>query len=143
MLLPFGYFTEMGPDDDARLTLSRKTRFPSIKDRYSYRLGSAIPNPDLEAERATTLEGGWTHRFGRSARLDAALFYSDIKDLIQQVDLTPSVYPDGRRRADAFTLVGLRADYAFQRGLTARLGVENPGDVDYAYQEGYPEPGRT
>ena len=33
--------------------------FPAIKDRYSYRMGAAIPNPDLKAEQATTAEVGY------------------------------------------------------------------------------------
>ena len=218
-----GWFGKLGQADEARLTLSRKTRFPTIKDRYSYRLGSAIPNPDLQPEKATTVEAGWVHRFGKVARLDTAIFYSEVRDLIQSVDLTPSTYQlqnigkvinqgvelsaqawlgdavevggnytylkrdnkssdlkltdvpdnkllahltwhvtrplsitasvqsegerysstDGVRKAKAFTVYGLRAGYEFGRGLTGRFGVENLTDENYAYQEGYPEAGRT
>lgn len=35
-----------------RFIFARKGRLPTIKDRYSYRLGQAIPNPDLRSERA-------------------------------------------------------------------------------------------
>ncbi|BAP55465.1 TonB-dependent outer membrane receptor [Thioploca ingrica] len=218
-----GYFTDLGPSDAGRITLSRKTRFPTIKDRYSYRLGSAIPNPDLEPEKATTLETGWVHRFSKQARLDATLFYSDIRDLIQAVDLTASTYQfqnigkviakgmelgieawfgealelggnytylsrdnersalkltdvpdqklfayatwhvstpfslsattqcegkrysstDGNRVANAFTVFGLRSSYEFGQGWVGRLGIENLTDKEYAFQEGYPEAGRT
>ena len=36
------------------LSVARKTRFATTKDRYSYRLGTAIPNPDLTG-RSTLL----------------------------------------------------------------------------------------
>src|SRR5690606_35584480 len=50
---------------------------------------------------------------------------------------------DGERRADAFTIAGLRASYAFDKGVTARMGIENLFDKNYGYQEGFPEAGRT
>ncbi|MEJ2611639.1 MAG: TonB-dependent receptor, partial [Candidatus Thiodiazotropha sp.] len=205
------------------VTLSRKTRLPTIKDRYSYRFGTALPNPDLEAEKSTTLEFGWVHRFGHWARLESAVFYSDIRDLIESVDINSDVYQlqnvgkvsskgvelggdvwlgdgweaggnytylkqenkssdlkltnvpehkaqawltwhvtdplsftadthyeserytssDGSREADSFTVFGLRAGYEFAQGWVGRLGVSNLSDENYAYQEGYPEAGRT
>lgn len=218
-----GYFLTIDPANEGRVSLSRKTRLPTIKDRYSYRLGSAIPNPDLEAENATTLELGWVHNFAHVARLDAAVFYSDIQNLIESVDITSSVYQlqnigevtskgielgleawigdslelggnytylsqenkrsdlkltnvpehklqtyltwhvsdpfslsadaryegerysssDGTRKVGSFTVLGLRASYAFEKGLIGRLGVKNLTDRLYAYQDGYPEAGRT
>lgn len=47
--------------------VSRKTRLPSIKDRYSYRMGQAVPNADLRAERATRAEAA-TRRCSAPAR---------------------------------------------------------------------------
>ena len=62
---------------------SHKTRFPTIKDRYSARMGRALPNPDLRPEVANHLERGikgtpWTGGQGQ-----AAVFYSRITDLTQ------------------------------------------------------------
>ena len=62
---------------------SHKTRFPTIKDRYSARMGRALPNPDLRPEVANHLEVGikgspWTGGQGQ-----AAVFYSRITDLTQ------------------------------------------------------------
>src|SRR5262249_55673429 len=36
------------------VTYSHKSRFPTIKDRYSYKAGRAVPNPALKPERAKT-----------------------------------------------------------------------------------------
>ena len=47
-----------------RLTVSRKTRMPSLKDRYSYKMGTAVPNPDLKAEHNLTFEGGYQGALG-------------------------------------------------------------------------------
>lgn len=217
-----GYFVELVDSNEARLTLSKKTRFPTIKDRYSYRFGSALPNPGLDAEQSKTIEAGWVHRVGTTARFDVAVFYSDIKDLIQEVSITPNIFQfqnvgevsargielgsdfwlgkwefggnytyldrenkssdlkltdvpshklftyatwhisqplsisataqyeskrytttEGDRIADAFTIAGVRAKYQFDKGVIARLGVENLFDKNYEYQEGFPEAGRT
>lgn len=74
-------------------TVSSRTRFPTVFERYSTRFGTAIINPDLAPERATTYEIGATETFFNQARVSAAVFYSDIKDSIQSVYLvspTPS-----------------------------------------------------
>ena len=63
--------------------LSGKSRFPSIKDRYSFRMGRAIPNPDLEQERAHHLELGWRGRAWPGAEINTALFYSRLRNEIQ------------------------------------------------------------
>lgn len=218
-----GLFFHTSASGAARLTVSRKSRFATIKDRYSYRLGSALPNPDLDAERSDNYEAGYSDRLG-PLHLDLALFRSDIADMIQQVDLTPTTYQlqnigkvraqgfevgltarprddlelggnytyldrdnlsnpalfltdvprhklfayadwkvagpwsltasaehdserfsstTGSRVADAFTVVNAKVGYAFSRTLTAEAGASNLLDEDYAYQEGFPEPGRT
>lgn len=68
-----------------RATASRKTRFPTIKDRYSYRMGTALPNPELDSESATHLELGYAGEV-RGVSVDLSAFDAEIDDLIQQVD---------------------------------------------------------
>lgn len=64
-------------------SISRKTRFPTIKDRYSARMGSALPNPDLKPETAQHFELGWRGRPWAGAQAEASLFHSRIDGLIQ------------------------------------------------------------
>ncbi|MFT4177374.1 MAG: TonB-dependent receptor [Luteolibacter sp.] len=67
--------------------IARKSRFPTIKDRYSYRMGQAIPNPDLDPETVTHFDLGLGGKLADS-RIEwkAGLFYSRIEDAIQRVD---------------------------------------------------------
>ncbi len=44
-----------------------------------------MPNPDLESERATSLEIAWEKRFNDRARLTTAAFYADVADAVQTV----------------------------------------------------------
>lgn len=79
------YVQELGQDRELFFSVARKTRFPTIKDRYSARMGSALPNPDLKPEHALHLELGMRGRAWEGARVEAALFHSRIDDLIQTV----------------------------------------------------------
>jgi iron complex outermembrane receptor protein len=67
---------------------SRKTRFPTLKDRYSYRLGSAIPNPTLEPENSNTLEIGAKGRAG-ALGYTVAVFDSHLQKAMQSEALAP------------------------------------------------------
>lgn len=69
-----------------RATVARKTRFPTLKDRYSYRLGTALPNPDLDPETALHAEVGYDGRIAEKLAGRASVFYSRLDDTIQQVD---------------------------------------------------------
>lgn len=46
-------------------SLSRKGRFPALREMYSEALGKFEPNPGLAAEVLTVMELGFTSRFGR------------------------------------------------------------------------------
>ncbi|MDD5365624.1 MAG: TonB-dependent receptor [Gallionellaceae bacterium] len=70
---------------EAYASVARKSRFPTIKDRYSYRLGTAIPNPDLKPETALNAELGVKGAPWAGARAEAAVFHSRIDDLLQTV----------------------------------------------------------
>jgi iron complex outermembrane receptor protein len=86
-----GLFADTSPlfgwseDGQLRLTVARKSRFATIKDRYSTRFGTVIPSPDLKSETATHYELGYSGALTPTWHLDAALFVANIDDSIQQV----------------------------------------------------------
>ena len=69
--------------------ISRKTRFPTIKDRYSHRLGTAIPNPALKQEESNNIEIGMKGTAG-PIHYQAAVFNSKLQDAIQAVTIAPT-----------------------------------------------------
>jgi iron complex outermembrane receptor protein len=71
-------------------SLSSRARFPTIFERFSQRFNTAIPNPDLKAERATNAEIGGSWSSG-PVRVEGALFYSWVRNAIFGVP-TPA-YP--------------------------------------------------
>jgi iron complex outermembrane receptor protein len=69
--------------------VSRKTRFPTIKERFSGGLGSVVPNPALSPETALHVEIGFEGK-GANWGSKIALFQSRLHDAIQSVVLAPS-----------------------------------------------------
>jgi iron complex outermembrane receptor protein len=64
-------------------SFARKSHFPTLKDRYSYRYGRAIPNPAIQPEHARNWNLGYSHVLGRNTILRADLFRSSVRDAIQ------------------------------------------------------------
>ncbi|OZY87063.1 TonB-dependent receptor [Cellvibrio mixtus] len=85
-----GLFYRVTEASRAHLTAARKHRFATIKDRFSYRMGSAIPNPDLRSEAADHIELGYEHQLNDRLRWDISLFRSDITDMIQAISIPAS-----------------------------------------------------
>lgn len=74
------------------LTIARRSRFATMKDRYSYRIGRALPNPDLTSEQSLNMELAWQ---GQSTQWQWAVsgFYNLLDNTIQQVnDVEPGLY---------------------------------------------------
>lgn len=62
--------------------VAKKTRFASLKERYSYKFGSYIPNPELKPEKTINYEIG-ANKIFENQGIKSVLFYSDVKDFIQ------------------------------------------------------------
>ena len=88
---------DFSPRSQVFASLAYKTRFPTIKDRYTARFGTAQPNPDLQPEKAQHMEIGYRGTPWSVGRLEAALFQSNIRNLIQNVVLpiSEAQCPDG------------------------------------------------
>lgn len=85
-----GAFYQLAGTATLHATLARKSRFPTIKDRYSYRMGSALPNPALQTERALHFEIGYSDVLVDGWRWEANLFNAEIRNLIQSVSIADS-----------------------------------------------------
>ncbi len=66
--------------------VSRKTRFPTLKERFSGGLGSAVPNPALGPETALHYEAGYRVQQD-SWGLRLAVFHAEIDDAIESVSI--------------------------------------------------------
>ncbi len=100
--LPVSSVTAMNPQagvlhslsaaDHLRFSFARKTRLPTLKDRYSYRLGRSIPNPDLKPEHAHHWEAGYMRTLGTRTAVEVTAFRSAISGLMQEFYVEPQIF---------------------------------------------------
>lgn len=112
-----GLFYTVSESGKIHFTYARKTRLPTIKDRYSYRMGQAIPNPDLREERSDNFEVGYTHILGARSTVEVALFQSNISNSTQRFFVQPNVF-QLRNLGDARYLGG---ELSYRASITRNL----------------------
>ena len=74
--------------NDLSVSLSSRTRMPTIKERYSFKLGTAIPNPGLEPERSLQADLSWTGRPLPWLVAQASLWEAWVTDVIMDVKVS-------------------------------------------------------
>jgi iron complex outermembrane recepter protein len=67
------------------VTFARKSRFPTLKDRYSYKFGRALPDPTLKPEHAGNWSLGYSRALASRTVAQVELFRSDVRDAIQNI----------------------------------------------------------
>ena len=88
--LPGSQAGQGGQGGQLYASLARRSRFPTIKDRYSARMGTALANPGLRPEQATHFELGYSGAPWAGAQVQAALFYSRLRNEIQTAQVRSS-----------------------------------------------------
>ncbi len=83
-----GLFYRTSNTGIVHVTAESKTRFPTMKERYSWSWGRTIENPGLKPEQSINYEIGYEEIFAKIVRFKAAAFRNDISDAIQQVTVT-------------------------------------------------------
>lgn len=72
----------LDPTSKVRASISQKIYMPSMKDRYSRKIGTAVPNVDLENEVATHYELSYKKTQGNFS-VGINLYYTRVQDAIQ------------------------------------------------------------
>ena len=122
----------LGLASSLRFSLARKTRFATTKDRYSYRLGTAIPNPELNAEYTLNYDLSYKGSISNKMNLQAALFYSRINNTMLMV---PNVKYDSVRRAWQGQLQNIgKSEYVgAEIGAEYQLSLSLKAGANYTY----------
>ena len=136
-----GLFWTFNNEHQLQATIARKTRFATMKDRFSFRMGRAIPNPSLHAESATHYDLTYTGKIGQLLGVHYSMFRSDIDDVIQQVILVDQdktqLQNRGRARFQGIEL-GLDANLSKPLKLTTSytyIHRENLTDPDLHFTD--------
>ncbi len=118
-----------------RVSASQKTYMPSMKDRYSRRVGRSVPNVDLENEIATHLEAGYT-RVDGGLSSGVNVYYTKVKDAIQSVPWDQNTSLEQNQNIGTFEHKGIEldAEYSFAKtkvgGNYSYVKIENTKDTD-------------
>ena len=113
-------------------SISDRARFPIFFELYSTRFGTAVPNPNLGPERALNYEVGVKEVLFGNTRVEGAVFYSDVKDLIQTVQITAGATPQTQAQN-----VGNGEFYGFELSLDTKLSDQFNigGNYSYIYRQ--------
>jgi iron complex outermembrane recepter protein len=117
-----GLFYRVSDTGIIHATAESKTRFPTMKERYSWSFGRSIENPSLKPEQAMNYELGYEDVFAKRIRFKTAIFRNDISDAIQQVVVAnPYLNQPGWTAATVFQNQNI--------GRVQQYGLELQGDV--------------
>jgi iron complex outermembrane receptor protein len=74
--------------DDLQLSfvVASRSRLATLKDRYSYKIGRAIPNPSLKAEQSLNFDGSLKWHWKGILDLKSSIYVSLLNNTIQLVD---------------------------------------------------------
>ena len=122
-----GLFYRVTEDGLLHASVAAKTRMPSIKDKFSYRMGRALPNPNLEAEQSVNYELGYRQNWGETGTAEITIFYYDIDDFIQLVDIAPGLTQNQN--------IGKVEEYGFEMAVGGRIIGDLSGGANYTHLE--------
>ena len=112
-----------------RASVGRGFRAPTVAERYvtTQALGfQVVPNPDLRPETAWSFEIGNSGAFASWGRVDAALFWTEARDLIEPtfIAVIDTVTKDTIRQIDTIPKIQIQnVSRARLRGLDASVAV--------------------
>jgi len=95
-----------------RGSVSQKTYMPSMKDRYSRRLGSAAPNPELDNETATHYELSYQKQYQAFVG-GVTGFFTRVDDAIQSVTYAPDPTLNQNQNVGSFDHKGVEFDLSY------------------------------
>ncbi len=122
-----GLFYTLGNTGTVYATVAHKSRFPTIKDRYSYKFNTAFPNPDLKQETAVHYEIGYNGKLAPGLTTQASVYLSRIHDAIQSVSRV-----NGTTRSQNQN-VGTVENYGLDLGLEYAVGDTFTVGTSYTY----------
>jgi len=80
-----GFSFDITTHSQVYFKVGQRSRFPTLKELYSDRLGDYRPNPELKEEKALQYNLGYSHHFANNNAFQINLFRSNVCDLIDRV----------------------------------------------------------
>jgi len=117
----------------AHASISSRARFPTVFERFSSRMGTAIPNPDVKEERATNFEVGGDTLVAPGVKLTGAIFYSDLKNALIQIPVLVAGFGTVNQTKNA----GDGHYYGFEASVAAQVNeaFDVGGNLTYTHRK--------
>lgn len=126
-----GFFYDLTDTDKVHASVAKKTRLPTMKDKYSYKLGAALPNPDLKPEKSINYELGYQGTFFKKMAVKTAIFYSDISDMMLNATV-PDPSKPGKTLLQAQNIGDVRR-YGAEFEVSGYIIASLEGGFNYTY----------
>ncbi|MBP7527214.1 MAG: TonB-dependent receptor [Syntrophorhabdaceae bacterium] len=126
-----GFFYDLTGTARLHASVAKKTRLPTMKDKYSYKQGTALPNPGLKPEESINYELGYQDTYFKKIALKTAVFYSDISDMVLQVKV-----PNPSKPATTLNQnqnIGDVRRYGVELDVSASIITDLDGGFNYTY----------
>ncbi len=131
-----GLFYKLGKLGTLHGTVARKSRFPTIKDRYSYKFNTAFPNADLKPENVMHYELGYDGELLPGLTLHPSVYYSRIHDAIQSVSRVNGTTRSQNQNVGTVDNCGFDLGLDYAAAKWARIG----GSYTYLHQKNVTNP---
>ncbi|WP_439239307.1 TonB-dependent receptor plug domain-containing protein [Lonepinella sp. BR2919] len=115
-------------NDELSISYAHKSHLPTMKERYSRSLSkNRLPNPFLKPEIADHIEIGYFHTFNDMFKVEGALFYSHVKDAINEVAINDATAEVQNQNVDKAIYKGV------ELGVTAFVTKDFTLGANYTY----------
>lgn len=114
--------------------VGKKSKLPTLKDRYGSTWGTRVPNPNITTESAINYELGTMFEY-ESTKLSLAVFYNDINNMIISVADSTNSCPNGN---NCNRLENAKEGYSYGAEVSLKQGfLEDKINfgINYSYVE--------
>jgi len=126
-------FYKISPTGTLHAAIAKKSRLPSLKDRYSYRMGYGLPNPGLDEETSINYEIGYQDYIFERLEIKTAAFYNDIDDYIMFVAVPDP--EDNTKNVDQNQNIGEVAIFGAEAGIVLNITDQMKFGTSYTYTD--------
>ena len=126
------YFTDR---DMMFVTFADRGRFPLLKESYSTKFESSLPNPDLEPEHSRNWNFGYSHIFSPTTMAQIEYFHNGLKNSIHSVYITDTLNQCPESKVNGYCSINVNIAEEAHQGveITLRSKPVSYFSIDFNY----------
>lgn len=124
-----GLFYLISDTGKLHASVEKKTRAPSMREKFSGGFGKKVANPGLRPEKSINYEVGYEDVFLKKIRFKTTVFYNDIADAIESYKFTSGTYKGMSQNQN----IGKIEQYGVEIGGVVSVTKDLEGGLSYTY----------